>query len=190
MSRLPSCKTVEVTVNAPLRLDIDIRALSVQDGAAFERAKLSVPADNPHFFQWLEPGMGLYDYVARLDDRRAGRHLRAHEVPSSLLFAFFGSALVGRYSFRPHLTPELEAYAGHVGYGVLPEYRRMGVATRLLKHAMAHGAKTYNIEHLIVTCDEGNLASQGVITKCGGQYLDTYTGPLSLHAKRRYRMPG
>lgn len=170
-------------------LDIDIRPLTRQDSAAFERAKQNVPADNPTFFQWWVPGMRLDDYLTRLAQREAGLDLQAHEVPSTLLFAFFGPELIGRYSLRHRLTPDLEAYAGHVGYGVLPAFRRKGVASRLLTHAVARASQLHAIENLIVTCDVSNIASQGVIEKCGGQYLDTYAGPLSLHAKRRYRMP-
>lgn len=171
-----------------MQLDFELRPLSPGDGAAFEQALRRVTTDNPTFFQGLKPGMGLYDYLEWLTARKAGTHLRANEVPSTLLFAFFGNDLIARYSLRHRLTDSLAAYAGHVGYGVLPPFRRMGVASKMLKHAAQSAQRNFGIESLIVTCDEGNAASQGVIEKCGGQFMDLYTGPLSTFPKRRYRI--
>ncbi len=169
-------------------LPFELRPLASHDGDALLRALKQVPHDNPTFFQGLQSGMGLYDYLEWIAVRKSGTRLRAHEVPTTLLFAFFGSELIGRYSLRHRLTPALEAYAGHVGYAVLPAYRRMGVASTMLRHAADRAARELGIAELIVTCDEDNHASQAVIEKCGGRFIGTYSGPWSARTKKRYRL--
>ena len=169
-------------------LPFELRPLAAHDGHALSRALKQVPHDNPTFFQGLQSGMGLYDYLDWIAARESGTNLRAHEVPTSLRFAFFGGELIGRYSLRHRLTPALEAYAGHVGYAVLPAYRRMGVASAMLRHAADSATREHGIAPLIVTCDEDNLASQAVIETCGGRFIGTYTGPWSARTKKRYRL--
>jgi len=53
-------------------------------------------------------------------------------VPSTFLFAFDASRIIGRVSIRHELNEFLLRVGGHIGYVVVPEFRRQGYATAIL----------------------------------------------------------
>ena len=63
--------------------------------------------------------------------------------------------------------------AGHIGYSVRPTERRKHYATDILSEAL----KIYDrmgIEEVFVSCERDNVASAGVIMKCGGVLKDEF----------------
>ncbi len=54
-------------------------------------------------------------------------------VPATGLFAFEGDVIVGKVNFRHRLNDFLLNVGGHIGYGVLPEFRGKGYASQMLK---------------------------------------------------------
>ena len=76
----------------------------------------------------------------------------------------------GSINFR-HVpgTEELPAYcSGHVGYAVVPWKRRRGIATAALRLMLREARAASGLARVLVTCDEDNIASRGVILGCGG----------------------
>ena len=93
--------------------------------------------------------------------------------------------LVGRTLIRHRLNDFLLAAGGHIGYAVLPAFRRRGLATAILTQSLIV-ARTYDIGRVLVTCDDGNDASARVITRCGGVLEDIVENPEGGPRKRRY----
>jgi predicted acetyltransferase len=63
----------------------------------------------------------------------------------------------------------LPAYcSGHVGYAVVPWKRRRGIATAALRLMLREAWAASGLARVLVTCDEDNIASRGVILGCGG----------------------
>lgn len=82
---------------------------------------------------------------------------------------------VGRITVR--VGSDLEHYYdGHIGYTVFEEYRGHNYAYQgcLLLKTMIE------FDHLIMTCDPHNKASQKVIQKLGCQYIETKVIPQYL----------
>jgi len=79
---------------------------------------------------------------------------------------------------------------GHTGYAVVPWKNGRGYATEALRHIVAD-ASTRGQRFIIVTTAPGNLASQRVIEKNGGVFVDEFiTLPgLGSQRERRYRIP-
>jgi len=73
---------------------------------------------------------------------------------------------------------------GHVGYCVLPDQRRRGHASEMLRQAVVL-MRARGVERILVTCDDDNVASAGVIEACGGVYESTVEGRGGI-PKRRY----
>ena len=65
-------------------------------------------------------------YLEMLAEQARGEHLPPGHVASTFLFAFAGTRIVGRVSIRHALNPYLERVGGHIGYVVVPEFRRQG----------------------------------------------------------------
>jgi predicted acetyltransferase len=92
-------------------------------------------------------------------------------VQSDFFWLMEDSCILGDVRFRHNLNERLERDGGHVGYCVRPSQRNKGLATILLKFALDH-ARALDNEKVLLTCDEGNLASIRVIEKNGGIFAD------------------
>ena len=76
-------------------------------------------------------------YLQVLADQERGIGLPSPDhVPSTFLFAFAGARIVGRASIRHRLTAISSGSGGHIGYVVVPEFRRHGHATAILRLAL------------------------------------------------------
>ena len=62
---------------------------------------------------------------------------------------------------------------GHIGYAVVPWKRNRGYATAALRQLLVE-AKAVGLRRLQITTDPDNLASQRVIERNGGKYVDTF----------------
>jgi predicted acetyltransferase len=107
------------------------------------------------------------DYLELLERQRAGRDPLPERVRATFLVAEVEREIVGRVSIRHELNEYLEREGGHIGFGVVPERRRLGYATEILRRSLellaAEGLRT-----ALVTCDDDNRASAATIERCGG----------------------
>ena len=133
----------------------------------------------------LEPGMEWSAALQAQDERRRGLNLSPDQVPATFLVADVGGTIVGRTHIRHRLNDFLERVGGHIGYCVLPAYRRRGHATEILRQSLTV-VRAIGVGRVLVTCDDDNAGSIAVIESCGGE-LDSVTGGTpSQPRKRRY----
>ena len=125
-------------------------------------------------------------YLEVLAEQERGEHLQADMVPATFLFAFAGPSIVGRVSIRHALNPYLERFGGHIGYAVVPAYRRRGYSTAILRQALQIARQKLGLTRVLVTCDDDNVGSIKTIEKNGGILESIVTGPEVDKPKRRY----
>ncbi len=107
-------------------------------------------------------------YLLRNQEIEAGVNL-GHMVKSSFfLVKNIQDHLVGRVSIRHYLNSHLLDFGGHIGYAVLPNYRRQGHATKILEMALVFLKDQTSELKALVTCDSRNIASQKTILKNSG----------------------
>jgi len=93
--------------------------------------------------------------------------------------------LVGRIGLRLELNEFLATVGGHVGYIVRPSYRGRGIATRMMEF-LIRTPEAVSVGKLLLTCDEGNIASERAILKSGGVYESTVFPAGTTIGKKRY----
>ncbi|MFF0532709.1 GNAT family N-acetyltransferase [Nocardia amikacinitolerans] len=168
----------EIEMSLPLtsstsnRADVRLRLLGPSDEQQFLSVRRRLHADGFTFAKdYSGPWAG---YLDRLDRTRRGLDLAPDAVPSTFLMAEDATGqIIGSSDIRHDLTDKLMHWGGHIGYVVVPERRRQGVATEILRQTLPL-AKDLGVVRARMTCRADNLASRRVITACGGE-LDTIT---------------
>ena len=145
-----------------------LRVPTPDEEEEFLRAHQATSPDVPNFLHYYEEGMPFGRYLEVLAEQARGEHLLPGHVASTFLFAFVGSRIVGRVSIRHELNPYLERVGGHIGYAVVPEFRRRGVATEMLRQALVIARDELGLRRVLVTCDDDNVGSIRTIEKSGG----------------------
>jgi predicted acetyltransferase len=150
------------------------------------RAYRATSPEVPYFLHYYQEGMPFSRYLEVLVEQERGINLPPNHVPSTFLFAFVGPRIVGRVSIRHSLNVFLERVGGHIGYVVVPEFRRLGYATRILRLSVQIARETLGIGRILLTCDDDNIGSIRTIEKNGGILENVIGGPDLEKPKRRY----
>ena len=165
---------------------LTLRWPRLDEEAEFLRAHQATSAETPSFLLHYEEGMPFGRYLEVLADQHRGENLQPGYVPSTFLFAFLGERIVGRVSIRHRLNEFLERCGGHIGYVVVPEFRRRGYATAILGMALRIAGEQVGIRKVLVTCDDHNVASISTIERNGGA-LENVVEESGTHKRlRRY----
>ena len=152
----------------------------------FLRAHRATTPGVPYFLHYYDEGMSLSRYLEVLEERERGVNLPPNHVPSTFLFAFKGERLIGRVSIRHMLNDLLLRVGGHIGYVVVPEFRRQGHATAILRLALQFAHDKLGHDRVLVTCDDDDIGSIKTIENNGGLLEDIVSGPDLDKPKRRY----
>jgi predicted acetyltransferase len=166
--------------------DLELRLPRLDEEAEFLRAHRATTPDVPTFLHYYDENMPFAQYLEVLEQCARGEQLSSGHVPSTFLFAFDGSRIVGRVTIRHELNDFLLRTGGHVGYVVVPEFRRRGYATAMLRHALEYAHDRLGLARVLVTCYDDNVASIRTIERNGGVLEDVVSGSDSGRPLRRY----
>jgi predicted acetyltransferase len=144
-----------------------LRPFKASDKEAALAAHDACIADNFTFLLGYSEGMPWLDWIRDTECIRAGIDVPPDKVRAAFLAADVDGQLVGRVSIRFELNEWLAREGGHIGYAVVPAFRRRGYATEILRQASELGHQE-GIERLLVISDEHNIGSATVIERCGG----------------------
>jgi predicted acetyltransferase len=108
-------------------------------------------------------------YVRHLHARSQGRDLPAGYAPVTTFWLVKDNQMVlGESQLRHPLTPDLEAYWGHISYRIRPTQRWQGYGTLILRLTLEK-ARTQSIQRVRVICDQDNIGSARIIERNGGR---------------------
>ncbi len=162
-----------------------LRPLRSKDDAAARLAHEVLGAAGYNFFLDHDPAESWAEIVGRLDRQRRGIEVAEGRVPAAFLVAWVGEEIVGRVSIRFELNEYLASAGGHIGYAVLPAYRRHGYGTEILRQALVV-ARASGVADVLVTCAIDNVGSRAIIERCGGEFESVVNDPRENVEKRRY----
>jgi predicted acetyltransferase len=158
----------------------------VYEEGEFLRAHRATSPEVPYFLHFYKEGIPFSRYLEVLAEQERGLNLAPNHVPSTFLFAFLGTRIVGRVSIRHSLNEFLERVGGHIGYAVVPEFRRRGYATEILRLSVQIAREKFGLGRILVTRDDDNSGSIRTIEKNGGILENIISGPDLDKPKRRY----
>jgi predicted acetyltransferase len=167
-------------------VELTLRLPTEDEEDEFLSAHRATSPEVPYFLQHYAEGMPFRQYIEVLAGQGRGIDLPPNHVPATFLFAYVGTRIVGRVSIRHSLNASLERVGGHVGYVVVPEFRRRGCATRILGQALQLAREKLGVRRALVTCDDDNVGSIRTIEKNGGVLENVISGPDLDKPKRRY----
>lgn len=162
-----------------------LRPLRADDEGPVRAAQLTMANEEFEFAFDLADDTDWNTYVHEFGRRPYGLGLPPGRVPASYLVAVSADAIVGRSSIRHQLNDNLLAVGGHIGYCVLPQYRRQGLATEILRQSLII-ARSLGIDRALLTCDADNTGSITVIECCGGVLDPDWPQTDTTPPKRRY----
>jgi tagatose 1,6-diphosphate aldolase len=84
--------------------------------------------------------------------------------------------VAGRIELRVGSNRDLEMYAGHVGYSVVPRHRGRHYAERALRLVVPL-ARRHGLRALWITCNPENVASRRTCERAGAVHVDTVRLP-------------
>ncbi len=166
--------------------ELELRLPRIDEEEEFLRAHRETTPEWPTFLHGYEEGMPFARYLESLGQQARGENVPPDRVPSTFLFAFDGPRIVGRVTIRHALNEFLLRVGGHIGYVVVPGFRRRGYATAILHHALGIARQQLGLTRVLVTCDDDNIGSLRTIEKNGGVLENVITGPDLDVPKRRY----
>lgn len=135
----------------------------------------------------FEQALGNFEaYVKKFHDYSLGKNLPEGWVPDSTYWLVENERKVlGQSSLRHRLRPALAKRGGHIGYYIRPSERRRGYGTVILRLTLTK-AEELGLKRVLVTCDDGNIASVRIIEKCGGVLSDKVMVEGYVAPTRRY----
>lgn len=95
--------------------------------------------------------------------------------------------MVGIVNVRHSLNEALTRIGGHIGYSVLPTFRRRGYATEILGLALAYSREVLGLEEVLLHCYDDNAASVRTILHYKAELEGKVTDEEG-HLVRRYRV--
>lgn len=109
-------------------------------------------------------------YMRTVEDMHFGRNLPQGYVPATkYILVNDDGEYVGIFNLRHRLNDHLREGAGHIGYGIAPEYRGHGYATEGLRMVLGIALRDYGIEEAYLSVDKDNPASLAVQRHCGAR---------------------
>jgi predicted acetyltransferase len=173
-----------------MQTDLTLRLPRQDEEEELMRAHRATSPEIPYFLHYYKEGMPFSRYLEVLAEQERGVNLPPNYVPSTFLFAFVATRIVGRVSIRHSLNEFLWRVGGHIGYVVVPEFRQRGYATTILRMSVQIARDKLGISRILVTCDDDNIGSIRTIEKNGGILENVVSGTHLEKPKRRYWIEG
>ncbi|WP_417690858.1 GNAT family N-acetyltransferase [Pseudidiomarina sp.] len=125
--------------------------------------------------------------LARIEAFRQGQNLPEGYAASTTYWLIDQDELIGVSNLRHYLTPQIEQAGGHIGLGIRPSRRGLGLGKVLLKLTLEQALQR-GIHEVHIHCEKGNLASAAMILANGGNLHSEITDSAHPSVIQRFRI--
>ncbi len=129
--------------------------------------------------------MSWVEFLESVETQRLGLYPSKYRVRAVQLAAIVDDQLVGRASIRFELNEFFATQGGHIGYVVLPAFRRRGYATEILRQSLVI-ARAGGVDPVLMYCLDDNIGSIAAIERCGGVLDEVIANDEGKPSWRRY----
>lgn len=130
--------------------------------------------------------ISIEDLIAKREREHLGIDLPEGIVPQTIYWLMDDAGMIlAELRLRHRLNPALLLEGGHIGYIVRPSARKQGIGTEILRRGLQQ-ARRIGIDQVLITCEDDNVGSIGVIEANGGSAYETGVSPHNGKPTRRY----
>jgi predicted acetyltransferase len=166
-------------------MNLRLRPYALEDELVARRADEICEAEDSMFLLGMDPDMTWAQFLISIEEQRRGLNPSQYRVRGVQLAATVDGELVGRASIRFELNEFFATEGGHVGYVVLPEHRRQGYATEILRKSLVI-ARAGGVDPVLLYCSNSNVGSYTAIERCGGVLDEVIADDAGAPSWRRY----
>ena len=140
--------------------------------------------EKDYFDMYKEAISDFKGYVIKLNDNMKG--CDGWVLTCTFWLTNMNDVILGVVRIRTSLNHEfVRRFAGHIGYDISPLSRRRGYGMALLKLALEKAAMI-NLDKVLITCDDDNIASKRIIENNGGLFESEIFKEEENKQMRRY----
>lgn len=173
-----------------------LKKINFQDVEEEYKAIKSMPAQENGFenkYHDVTKDEFINEVIPKLLKNSEGLDLPDGYVPDTYLFLWDNDKIIGLFKIRHYLNDFLRKGPGHIGYGILPEYRGKGYAKKGLILAIEKCKEIVKEDEVYLSVRKDNPTSLRVQLSCGafivGETEDYYLTRINLkenHIKYKY----
>ena len=109
--------------------------------------------------------------IQNMLDSARGFNLAEGDVPESYYFLWKDNVIVGLFKIRHYLNDELREGSGHIGFGILKEYRGNHYGTEGLRMTLELCRKIVKEDEVYMACYRNNMPSLRVMLNNGAKIV-------------------
>ena len=124
---------------------------------------------NTYFF--MDREMFTTAGIQKMIDSGRGFNLREDRVPESFFFLWDDDKIVGLFKIRHYLNNELREGSGHLGFGIIKEYRNQHYGTEGLRLTLEKCKELVREDEVYMACFKYNKPSLAVMLNNGARIV-------------------
>ena len=162
-----------------LRLELPSEKYKQEYADANEEERLYSP-DTEHIFKDND------NYLEKFERYRLGINLEPNYVPQTTLWLVDDNHFYGELHLRHQLNDKLLVCGGTIGYGIRWSKRGLGYGKYMLKLGLDYCKNVLDIRKAMITCNDDNFASEGVMLANGAVFGEKVTDPDDGRILKKY----
>ncbi len=155
-------------------MNIYLKKLALNDGIKELEYIRTVPKEENGFYnpaneEDMKDEQSFKKWILNKIDEEQSINLKEGYVPQTIYWVMKDDNIIGIGKIRHYLNKNLLEHGGLIGLAISEYCRDKGIGTTSLNMLLDKAINDYDIEDVLLTNNEDNIASRRIVEKCGGQ---------------------